>query len=249
MMYFNDDILKELKEFSPLLATMPRFNPFKVPEGYFNTLVPSILDSIELETEHLSAGKVSSPFEVPNDYFNTLAANVMMEIKSGSLTVKEEINSLSPLLASLQGLDTYQVPAGFFDDLVPNQAPVHSTSARVIKLRKPVFLRYAAAAVISGIMGLSFFSVFNHSSQKSLGYSAVVMNEASSIVKSNSFDQEFKSLSSDDIEYYLEQSGQDVEAALVASVTEEPNALPAADAYLKDDNTLDEFLNKMNLNN
>ena len=74
------------------------------------------------------------------------------------------------------------------------------------------------------------------------------MQQASRIVQSNSFDKELDALSGKDIEQYLKQSGQNVEAALVASVTDDAN-LPSQDEYLYDENTLDEFLKTMNLNN
>ncbi|MEO7463176.1 MAG: hypothetical protein ABIT96_10640 [Ferruginibacter sp.] len=213
-------------------------------------MVTNVLDSIQLEVEQLSAGKVSSPFNVPEGYFEQLTTAVLSAIHTDDISSRKEIESLSPLLSGIQSHNIFRVPEGYFENLSINMnTPAKAVLAPVVRFRKPAFLRYAAAAVISGVLGLSLFSVFNNNASTHPGYSAGVMKEATAMVNENSFDEAFKTLSASDIEQYLQQSGQDVEAALVASVTEEPAKLPAADDYILDENALDNFLNDMNLNN
>jgi hypothetical protein len=77
---------------------------------------------------------------------------------------------------------------------------------------------------------------------------AALMSEADHIIKTNSFDKEFSSVSDAAIVSFLESKGQDVEAALVASLTDDKN-LPDADDYLINENTLDEVLKTLDLNN
>jgi hypothetical protein len=67
-------------------------------------------------------------------------------------------------------------------------------------------------------------------------------------MSTNSFDKEFSSVSDDAIVSFLESKGQDVEAALVASLTDEKN-LPEADDYIINENTLDQVLKTLDLNN
>jgi hypothetical protein len=72
------------------------------------------------------------------------------------------------------------------------------------------------------------------------------MKEAKQILKNGSFDEELNTVSDAAIVNFLESKGQDVEAALVASLTNEKD-LPTADDYLFDDNTLDNVLKTIDL--
>ncbi|MEO7045517.1 MAG: hypothetical protein ABI091_09455, partial [Ferruginibacter sp.] len=75
------------------------------------------------------------------------------------------------------------------------------------------------------------------------------MADAKQIIKNNSFDQELNTISDNDIEQYLQKRGLDVNAALVASSTDDNSNLPAPEDYINNDNTLDNYLNNANLNN
>lgn len=250
-MNFHKDILNELNEISPLVASIPRVNPLSVPENYFKGLSSNILDKIEFSGDESGFAKIASPFQAPDGYFEHISRDILALVKDNAVTAEGEIQKLSPVLAQVQHMNVFETPEGYFNSL-PSVilSKVKAVPAKIVTMRKPAILRYAAAAVISGIMGLSLFSIFNNQDASGIaGYSAGVMETAAGIVSANSFDQELKTLSYSDIEHYLEQSGQDVEAALVASATEEPGTLPAADTYLFNENALDDFLNKMNLNN
>ncbi len=103
--------------------------------------------------------------------------------------------------------------------------------------------------MITGILGMSVFSLFNKANvEVSTGYTSQVVNNGMQIMKSNSFESELETLNSTEIERYLASNGQDINASLVALVSDE-NILPAAEDYLINENTLDELLNKLNLNN
>jgi hypothetical protein len=71
----HQHILSELSSISPLVADLPRNNPFEVPEGYFQQFSANILLQIqaqEIEKEELSpflqSLKKENPYSVPPDY-------------------------------------------------------------------------------------------------------------------------------------------------------------------------------------
>ena len=59
-------------------------------------------------------------------------------------------------------------------------------------------------------------------------------------------DQELASISDAEIVKFLEETGTDVKAAIVANSTDE-NELPSQEDYLLDDQTLDKYLNSINV--
>ncbi|MDB5203262.1 MAG: hypothetical protein JWQ27_2671 [Ferruginibacter sp.] len=245
----KNDILRELAGLSPHLAAIPRVNVYRVPEGYFSQLPVELQRRVQEESSfELPAG---NHFSVPEGYFDQLAGNIMNRIKAETSQLSE-IATLSPTLAAIGNQHPFTVPAGYFDGLakeIRQQLPV---TAKVVQMkpRSNVF-RYAAAAVVSGVIGLSVLSVFNNRTEQPAlpaPDNTAVMAKAGEILRSNSFEKELLTVSDKDIEQYLVKHGQDVNAALVASATDDNN-LPDPTDYLTNENTLDEFLNQINVTN
>ena len=295
-MFQPDNILNELKELSPFLAHVPRFNVFNVPDGYFTHI-----SSQQLLLAHASdRGKNRSlnTFTVPNNYFETLAESILDRIKkdSGNI-VANETSEISSLVAGIGNRNVYNVPLAYFDNLdtqsvslVINEAGTISSGtlkesgellavignknvytiptgyfegvadeanqkitrpAKVVSLyRKISVAKYAAAAVVTAIMGLSIIFIINKDNDvlSPSGQTNATMAEARQIIQSNSFDKELEGISDASIVAFLEDKGQNVEAALVASLSDNKN-LPEADDYLLNENALDEVLNTIDLNN
>ncbi|MEO6405327.1 MAG: hypothetical protein ABIY51_00610 [Ferruginibacter sp.] len=243
--------MNELEGISPLLAEMERINVFTIPNGYFNTLSSNVLDSLEFSGDPINISKVNSPFSVPEGYFENFSYNILSAIKNSTTEAEKEIKELSPVLAGLRQKPTFSLPKNYFEELSFKIVAKLPATARVIKMGRPAFLRYAVAAVVTGLMGLSLFSVFNNRSATTTyasPYTAQVLQQAKQIEIQNSFESELETLTGADIEQYLKKSGQNVEAALVASTTDDAN-LPSQEEYLYNANTLDDFLKTMNLNN
>src|SRR5690606_25902048 len=83
-------------------------------------------------------------------YFDSLPGIVMSRIKAEAAeSAEEEMQVISPLLAGLPKKPVYSVPEGYFENLeipiLPRQAPV----------RRLHFWRYAAAAVVAGLIALA----------------------------------------------------------------------------------------------
>ncbi len=76
-------IMSELSSISPLVADLPRNNPFEAPEGYFHKFSANILLSIqaqEIEKESLSpllaSLKKENPYSVPPDYMQQFKVEI-----------------------------------------------------------------------------------------------------------------------------------------------------------------------------
>ena len=214
-----------------------------VPEGYFDGFASSIMakikvDAISVDEESaLLAGiKYINPYQVPASYFANLSGLIIEKILADSTDTEESI-----LLANLQLLNPYQVPVGYFDNLSAEIMRKIPQPAKVIEMKKrSSFFNYAAAAVITGIIGLSIISVFD---KKQTDNSIMPGNEAT-VITPNNIDKEFATLTDADIVNYLQKDRQDVNAALVASIAEDNN-LPDQVDYLTDDKTLDNLLNEL----
>ena len=109
------DILKELKELSPVIAGMEKVNVFTVPSGYFERLGDDILVTInEGRSNLLSNITTPSSIQVPKGYFESLADNILNKIKEQESAL-EELCSLSPMLHSIQNENVFTVPQGYFE--------------------------------------------------------------------------------------------------------------------------------------
>jgi len=247
------DILQELEGLSPTLAAIPRRNVFTVPDGYFNQFSDNVLTLIQPDQNLSIPLQEPAKWSVPEGYFDGLADSIMSRIKGEeNESAMDEIRKLSPAISAIGNSNVFQVPEAYFESLgflVSQRIP---QPAKVIELpKRKSIVRYMAAAVITGLIGISVFSIFNNRTAADMmaAPDAAVMAEASKIISTNSFEKELASISDKDIESFLAENGQDVNAALVASVTDDATVLPGSEEYLLNENTLDEFLHQMNLNN
>jgi hypothetical protein len=75
----------------------------------------NIEDELRGMNSDLPANPDKNPFSVPEGYFEGLAGSIMAKIKTGEgSTAKEEIASLSPLLAGISRSMPYEVPGNYF---------------------------------------------------------------------------------------------------------------------------------------
>ncbi len=233
-------IQNELIELNSMLAGVSNTNIYTVPDGYFDMLSNDILSVVQQKPITLLEKST-----VPEGYFEGLAGEIMGKIKAGMVVEDER----SALLDGLKHINVYQVPLGYFDNLaavILNNLP---QPAKVVAMKqRSSFFKYAAAAVITGILGLSIISLLDKTENGDETMQPfTVMAQANVILKTNSFDQVLSTVSDDDIVNYLQNNGEDVNAALVASVTDDKN-LPDEVEYLTDDQTLNNLLNELKVN-
>ena len=169
----KDNILQELKELNSRLADKTVQNVYSVPAGYFENLAAAVLARIkaleanniakELEflSPYLSRLEKQMPYSIPEGYFEKLPTDLLNSVSKDSLTAKEELASISPLLSSLKKENPYTVPDGYFDRISTiHQKEEKQRAAKVVSLFSRTWFRYAAAAVVTGIIILTGFQLF-----------------------------------------------------------------------------------------
>jgi hypothetical protein len=118
-------ILNELRELSPVVASVGNACPYQVPQGYFEELPVQLMLKIAVQekagedpTVNFSKDNV---YDVPQGYFDSLAGNIMNRIRSEEAAAKaDEPDFSSPVWKMLSKETPYQVPAGYFTDSADN---------------------------------------------------------------------------------------------------------------------------------
>ncbi|MBK6937188.1 MAG: hypothetical protein IPH18_10185 [Chitinophagaceae bacterium] len=164
----KDNILQELSELNSSLGANAGQHPYQVPAGYFDNLAENVLTKIKTqeaataheELMHLSpllAGlSKEMPYSIPQGYFEQLA------VPLNAQTAAEELSSLSPFLSGFKKENPYSVPDGYFENL--SSAPygtVIKPQAKVVSITSRRWFRYAAAAVVTGLIIMAGFIIKN----------------------------------------------------------------------------------------
>lgn len=239
-MKISEEILNELKEISPVLAKMDRDNPFSVPEGYFSALSDRLLINIKIYAEQADTSINSA--RVPDGYFNDLSSQILNEIKNQDKSVEE-----FTLLSSLRDKNVFSVPEGYFESLSDQVlSKIAHRTTKVISIKS--WMKYAAAAVIAGVMAITGLQIYNGSDANK----QVASNDKLPTYIQSSFqyktlaqvNEGIASLSDDQIVKYLEKHGNIIDNDLLVKDVN-ADELPAARDYLNDENTLGNYLDKI----
>ena len=162
----DNTILEELREISRQVADLSHSLPYKVPEGYFDSLPERILErvhaldagdpSTELQAlSPLLAGLPKKlPYTVPEGYFEKVPEEANAGL-SGIMQANDILEDLpGPLLESLRHINPYSVPENYFD-LFPQQVLNKvKGKGRIINITGK-WSRYAAAAAVIGLVALA----------------------------------------------------------------------------------------------
>ncbi len=249
---------QETDDISAIVSAIGRNNIYAVPAGYFERLPDQILkaalrsnETVAAETATISDLVASignqNVYSLPAGYFDNVAAATMKQVLAANES-HEETSKISSLVAGIGNENIYQVPQGYFEYLSATVLQQIQPTAKVISMKgRFSAFKYAAAAVVTGIIAMSAFFILNNTNTQTNSQVSLI-KEANKIIKTNSFDKEMDNISDAAIVAFLEGKGQNVEASLVASLVDEKN-LPEADEYLLNDNTLDEMLKTLDLNN
>jgi hypothetical protein len=141
------EILTELEESAPYLANQGVSGiPYKVPGGFFENFVDNLMKQIRINAA---------------DYSEHDAGQQNAEVSP-----LLEISEISPLLVELKKKNPYQVPVGYFEELI-TQIPVMEAQSIGPKSKPaPVFnikfFKYAVAACIVALLGTAIFNLTYH---------------------------------------------------------------------------------------
>jgi len=232
-----------------------------IPEGYFDQLATSILDKIknektakeEIETlsPTLSGLQYKKVFEVPTGYFDQLTIDIKNSIQDNSST--DELTELSPELQKLQRVNVFEVPSGYFENLSNSiLKKAKASSARIINFQaRNSFLKYAAAAIITGVIAMGALRYLQPSQSANTITTPLAMLDESiekgKMMNDQQFEESLQKLSSVDIAKYLENNGDITDVATLRNNMDESN-LPNQDDYILNEKTLDNFIKEINNN-
>lgn len=246
----STEILNELRSISPSLAEMEKVNVFTVPEGYFIDLDEKIATTVFLQVD-----KKENFQKVPEGYFDSLSNKILSRIKGEEESADNEIKSISPALHYLKQEEVFTVPEGYFDGLsnrILNK--VTGQDAKVVSFNSvKKWWKYAAAAVVAGIITITSLQLFK--TQYTNSGSGMVASStnlpayvqlASHYKTPRQLDQGIASLTDDEIAKYLEKNTTILDDETLTKNTD-TKELPTADDYLLDDNALDNYLQKINV--
>ena len=236
----NNEILNELKAISPLLVEIPRVNVQSVPANYFDHLEKRISIYSLLNQEELKNVFVKGRSGIPTGYFENLSHSIISKIK------ENEAEEDYPVLTSLKNSNVFHLPEGYFDHLSENiLSKIHpKEKAKVISIRENVWWKYMAAALIAGIMLVSAFYFLTIGGKNASDYLAA----AKQYQTSSEITEGIASLKDDDIISYLERHGNIIDNDVILNNID-TDGLPTEVDYLIDDNALNNYLDKININN
>ena len=139
------------------MANSANVNVYSVPSEYFKSFAEQVQKLV-----WLSSLPKESPYRVPARYFEGLEERIMQAIRSHPdyQTSKEELESISPLLNSLNKRPVYSVPQGYFENFTFSEVS-ENTKPKVVSIGSRKWLKYAAAATVTGLIALSALMVFN----------------------------------------------------------------------------------------
>lgn len=237
----NTDILKELEQISQAVAQVSAETPYRVPVGYFDSLDTVIMARIAAggneENSLLQVAGKQMPQDVPQGYFDTLSDTILSKIKEQQniQTASEELSELSPLLAGLSKANLYEVPVGYFETL-PAGVTKKTTETKVVSMfSKKVWVRYAAAAVVFGLIafGINFFS-----SQSTVSGPGIPTAKTEEQINT-----ELAKISDEEIINYLKMTSDGKDVAAIASVVDQ-SQLPTEADYM-DDAFMESFMKEL----
>lgn len=245
----SQEISDELTNISPALAKIEKVNVFAVPQGYFDGLAEKIATTVFLQQEK------KEPFQkVPDGYFDSLSSRIISKIKEHEESAEAEIKAISPALNYLKEEQVFDTPDGYFDnlsDIILNK--IKNDNGKVVVLHSArKWWKYAAAAVIAGIITIFYFQFINFKSgdikTNSIASTEMpaYMQLASHYKTAKEINQGIESLSDDEIARYLEKNSNILDDEDLIKNTD-TRGLPTPDDYLLYDDALSNYLQKINV--
>jgi len=253
----------ELRNLSPVLYGLRGKNVFTVPAGYFDNLSALILTKVNASTPEsvkeelhdfspvLYGLKDANVFTVPAGYFDNLSDSILTKANANyAESSEDELRNLSPVLYGLKGENVFTVPVGYFESLAENVTEkLMPVPAKVVTMKKRTsWLKYAAAAIVTGIITITSFQLFKGSSHNSLASLPSYFKASYQYKTEAELNAGIAKLDDADIAKYLEKNGNVLDNALLTTNTDESN-LPSSTDYLNDENTLNEYLDKIDVQN
>lgn len=239
----NPQIILELKNMKSFLADHINEPVYEIPNEYFERFPSAMLQLLNADDDEKTLSQkitgsypdnITNPFSVPDGYFDTLPQKILSQVKQNenSISAAEEIAAISPLLSGISKQMPYPVPAGYFEN---NFSNINKKPAKVFAFNftRKNWLRYAAAAIVIGIISISGFLYFNQSSKIDPS------KNPEAWVKNNT-----KKITTDELESFIELSN--IETAALQPSIQNPVKSSEMEDLMEDvpDTDIQKFLNE-----
>jgi hypothetical protein len=155
----REEIITELTSIAGSAITWPVAVPYRMPVGYFDGLSELIMERVLVDLP----GK-SNVYAVPHHYFDQLSDDILRIIRHAE--VSDELHEVAPFLNTIPKKDPYHTP------VLPEvnireiiEVEKESSSGKLIAMptkRKGLWIRYAAAAVIVGVLVTAGFIYYSN---------------------------------------------------------------------------------------
>jgi hypothetical protein len=242
----SNEIIQELQDISPLLAQMQKVNVFEVPDRYFTGLAEKIATHVLLNQNDILSFNKKNIQQVPEGYFDSLSEAILLKIKKvESENNEEELERSFPVLYSLKNKNVFDVPQNYFEGVshqIINKIKSHQP-AKIVSMNAK-WWRYAAAAIITGVIAIGSLQLFNN--QKNNNPIPSYVESSFQYKTPTQIDEGIASLSDDEIIKYLEKYGSIMDNDLLIKDVD-VKELPATEDYLIDENTLNNYLEKIDV--
>jgi hypothetical protein len=272
----TNPILNELKELSPVLASMEKVSPFTVPAGYFDQLASTMVTRVENADElnalspSLASMERINPFTVPEGYFEMLTTDILMEIKH---IHEQENNAVVPegyfeslpaaIMARIKSQETENASTEI-RELSPMLYSIQNENVFEVpagyfdRLSGEILDKVKPAAKVvrmpfrKSFMRYAVAAAFT--GMMALGVFKFTGNSqqtelpdyVTAGLQIKNVDQELAGISDAEIVKFLEEDGTDVKTAIVANSIDK-NELPSQEDYLLDEKALDKYLDNINV--
>ncbi len=173
--------MQQSEIFPAFFPLIDKNTPFTLPpDGYFDGFAEKMLDRIRAGSATSVDDELSSispllksisrntPFSVPEGYFEELSGNAVSAAKAIDF-VNDELETISPLLSELKNKNPYTSPSGYFENLsteILSKIKNEPVKVQVISINKRAWLKYAAAAVVVGVITTVGFFALNKSNSR-----------------------------------------------------------------------------------
>ena len=118
----REDILKELKQLAPNLASLEKVNAYQAPEGYFVNFKNIMLEQVkpvdvkqELQVLAPSLLMLQKPLnaEMPAAYFSDFKSSLLNKVRKDE--VAKELAMVAPRLSTLEKENVLEAPVNYFN--------------------------------------------------------------------------------------------------------------------------------------
>jgi hypothetical protein len=172
-------------------------------------------------------------YQMPEGYFNEMHNNLINKLNG-----IEHDAPQSPLLEKAGKGNILSTPTAYFDNLIDNilsNLKKEKTTTHIFSMHA---LKWAVAACIIGLIGFSiankYFSSENGNQINKEWQASLKLSKL--IIQKNSFDITLSQLDENTIINFLQENGHDVDAALMASITETEHINEVNEYFCDDEN-------------